>query len=85
MEKMSADGGADGKTKLDEWLAKRSKRLQTTSGGDASGRQHDVISASAALPTYLLPDVLKSVPGLPPSLIPPSQDDIISAGIKPWG
>ncbi|XP_064649608.1 zinc finger matrin-type protein 5-like [Lineus longissimus] len=64
--------------KLGDWLAKREKRLKRDTS-DGGGEAED------DLPEYTLPPALQGIPDLPPSLIPPSQEDLRTAPSIGWG
>ena len=60
---------------LDEWLAKRAKRLKK----DKS--EEEPVEAVQ----YQLPPFLMNIPNLPPSLLPPTPEDFRNAPPCEWG
>lgn len=60
---------------LDEWLAKRAKRLKTD-----KTKEQPVEAVQ-----YQLPPFLMNIPNLPPSLLPPTLEDFRNAPPCEWG
>ncbi|XP_074643323.1 zinc finger matrin-type protein 5-like [Tubulanus polymorphus] len=64
--------------KFESWLEKFESK---SSGSDEKESDSD----SLHIPEFSLPEFLHGIPDLPPSLIPPTKEDILTAPFSEWG
>ena len=60
---------------LEDWLAKRAKRLKKDEG----------VKEPTEIVQYQLPPFLMNIPNLPPSLLPPTMEDFKNVTPCGWG
>ena len=60
---------------LEDWLAKRAKRL----------KKDETVEEQIEPVQYQLPPFLMNIPSLPPSLLPPTLEDLKNTALCDWG
>jgi len=72
---------------IEDWLEKRRKCAATAAQPGISGSKTNTEQSTTQLPTFCIPDTLKGFQNLPPSLIPPSLEDILAMDVifNQWG
>ncbi|XP_059162181.1 zinc finger matrin-type protein 5-like [Physella acuta] len=97
--RMKQLGAATGKTNTEdnvknllmEWVDKRSKKLKLDNVDNSTGNSADTsktlrpTDCLVAVPEYTLASCLVAFPSLPPSLLPPSKEEILKCDYVSWG
>ncbi|CAG5124003.1 unnamed protein product [Candidula unifasciata] len=71
------------KESLDKWAENRAKRQKLES--ELSDKTCEDKISQVFVPEYKLADCLAAFPGVPPSLLPPKEEEILNSHYEDWG